>query len=347
MSEAPATRQFVYESRGHSHLQPYLFLAGGVCAIAFAALGFYFCVTRKPENKVDPFAQQTLTTLPIMLAIAAFSYAVSLFRTPRRIVLSIDGISLESPLKTREIPWDQIARVETDKKITFVPGAEVEIVVLRDAAGGKIAVIPSTVRHFAELSERLQRIVSKRTGNRTVSAKAKRSKRAGAFFIFFGFVMIAAGVSVCYDAWREITSHKLLESDGVETEATIIKREMYNGIAPWLEYKFHDASGKEFQRRVMLKTPEWNRLEGAKTVSIRYVPSNPSLSQVEGEVSPGVHTDPKMTLLLGPAAAVMSLLFFVVGILRWKNLDLTFDEKAFRFRLKRIGDEPQGDAGAK
>jgi hypothetical protein len=35
----------------------------------------------------------------------------------------------------------------------------------------------------------------------------------------------------------------------------------------------------------------------------------------------------------------VSLLFVVVGILRWKNLDLTFDEKAFRFRLKRIDGE--------
>ena len=171
MSQAAATRQFVYESRSQGRLQPYLFLAGGVCALAFAALGFYFCVTRKPEHKVDPFAQQTLTTLPILLALGAFSYAVALFRTPRRIVLSVDGILLESPLKRREIPWDQIARVETDKKIAFIPGGEVEVLVLRDAAGTKIAVLSSTVRHFADLSERLQRIVSKRTGNRTVSRR--------------------------------------------------------------------------------------------------------------------------------------------------------------------------------
>jgi hypothetical protein len=341
MSESPATRQFVYETRSQGRLAPYLFLAGGVCAVAFAALGFYFSVTRKPENKVDPFAQQTLTTLPILFAIGAFSYAVSLFRTPRRIVLSIDGISLESSLKKREIPWDQIDRVETDKKITFVPGGEVEIVVLRDAAGGKIAVLPSTIRHFADLSERLQRIVSRRTGNRTVSAKAKRSKRAAAFFIFFGFFMTAAGVSICYEAWSESNTRILLESEGVDTEATIVKREMYNGIAPWLVYKFRDSSGKEFERRALLTTKNWNLLEGAKTVPVRYIRSNPAVSHVEGEVPPGVHTDPKMAFLMGPAAALMSLLFFVVGILRWKNLDLTFDEKRFRFRLKRIdGNSP-------
>ena len=336
MSQAAATRQFVYESRSQGRLQPYLFLAGGVCALAFAALGFYFCVTRKPEHKVDPFAQQTLTTLPILLALGAFSYAVALFRTPRRIVLSVDGILLESPLKRREIPWDQIARVETDKKIAFIPGGEVEVLVLRDAAGTKIAVLSSTVRHFADLSERLQRIVSKRTGNRTVSAKAKRSKRAAAFFIFFGFFMIVAGVSICYDAWSEVSKRKLLETEGVETEATIIKREMYNGIAPWLEYKFRDANGKEFERRVMLASQPWERLEGAKTVSIRYAPSNPGVSHVEGEVPTGAQVEPKMAFLMGPAAALMSTLFFVVGVLRWRNLDLTFDEKTFRFRLKPL-----------
>jgi len=79
-------------------------------------------------------------------------------------------------------------------------------------------------------------------------------------------------------------------------------------------------------------------------VAVRYVGSDPSYSRVaDGEQSSGPDDDPKLTLVLAPLGALMSLLFFLAGVLRWKGLDLTFDEKKLRFRLKRLdGDPPSG-----
>jgi Protein of unknown function (DUF3592) len=340
MSETTASRRFVYKSKAQSRLQPYLYLAGGLVCVAVAVAGFILCVTRRPEHRIDPFAQYSMTTLPILIALGAFSYAVVLFRTPRRIELSIDGILLESPLKRRAIDWDQIDHVETDKKLPFIPGVEVEILILRDAAGAKLAVLSSAVKDFVNLSERVQRIVTKRTGHATVSAKARRSKRAALFFLAFGVLMVAISISVGYGAWIERTNRNLLESDGVDTQATIVKHYMYNGIWPWVEYTFRDTTGREFARRVMLETPAWQALEGAKTVPVRYIRSNPDYSRVdEGEESSMEH-DPRIMLLLAPAVGLFSLLFFLVGILRWKGLDVTFDEKKFRFRMKRLGAAP-------
>jgi hypothetical protein len=345
MNATAESRRFVYESKSRSRLQPYLYVAGGAACVAAAVAGFLFCVTRRPEHRIGPVEQYALTTLPVMFALGAFSYAVVLFRTPRRIELSLEGILLESPLKRREIPWDQIDRVEIDKKIAFTPGTEVEVLILRDATGAKQAVLSSTITNFVDLSERVQRIVAKRTGHPTVNAKARRSKRTALFFCAFGTFMVAVSLFVGYDGWNERTNQKLLESEGVDTDATIDKHYLYNGIAPWVEYKFHDAAGREFSRRAMLETPEWQALEGAKTVPVRYVRSNPDYNRVVvGEQSTTEH-DPKLMLILAPAVGLFSLLCFVAGILRWKGLDLTFDEKKFRFRLKRLAAESEGQSG--
>jgi hypothetical protein len=346
-TDPSAPRQFVYESRSQSRLAPFLFVAGGLVCVAGAVLGFVFAVTRRPENKLDPFAQQTLTTVPVVLAIGALSYAAILFRTPRRIVLSIDGITLETPLKTRHIAWDEVDRVETDKTIAFVPGGDVKVLILRDAAGAKLAVLSGTVRHFADLSERLQRIVSKRTGNRTVNRQVKRKRRTAVLFLACGALMLTAGISLGLHSWRELSDRRRLDAEGVDTEATILKHYMYNGIAPWVEYKFRADDGKDYERRALLATRQWNRLEGAETVAVRYVGSDPTYSRVaDGEQSSGPNDDPKLTLILAPLGTLMSLLFFLAGVLRWKGLDLTFDEKKSRFRLKRPdGDSPSGADG--
>ena len=147
MNETGQSRRFVYESKTQSRLQPFLYVAGGVACVAAAVAGFIFCVTRRPEHRVGPVEQYALTTLPVMFALGAFSYAVVLFRTPRRIELSLAGILLESPLKRREIPWDEIDRVEIDEKIAFTPGTEVAVLILRDATGksGRSRAAPSQI----------------------------------------------------------------------------------------------------------------------------------------------------------------------------------------------------------
>jgi hypothetical protein len=345
MNEQEEGRRFLYESRSRSRLQPYLYLAGATVCIAVAVAGFVFCVTRPPEQRLGPVEQHALTTVPVLFALGALSYAVVLFRTPRRIELSRQGIVLETPLKKQTIAWEEVDRVELDKKIAFIPGGEVEILVLRGGDGAKRAVLSNTVTNFAELSERLQRIVTKRTGHPTTNAKALRSKRTAVFFCAFGALMVAVSIFVGYDGWNERTNQKLLKSDGVNTDAKIVKHYMYNRIAPRVEYSFRDAGGREFTRSTILNTPEWQQLEGAESVPVRYVRSNPEYSRVvKGEESRPEH-DPTWMLALAPLGGLMSLLFFGAGILRWKGFDLTFDEKKFRFRLKRLAAESRGQPG--
>jgi hypothetical protein len=336
MHETPTSRRFLYESKAKGRLQPYLYLtAGGLC-VAFAIAGMVFSVTRPAGQRVGPVEQYALVTMPVLFALAAFSYAAVLFRTPRRIELSIEGILLESPVKRLQIPWDQIDRAETDKKLAFIPGTEVEILVLRDARGAKLAVISSAIKDFVDLSTRVQRIVRKRTGHATVTAKSRRSKRTAAWFIAFATTMLALSVSAGFNGWKEWTSLEQLAKDGVETDATVTKHYLYNGRGPWVEYTFRDAKGRTFERRALLVLHEWQLLEGATTIAVRYVPSNPENNRVAaGEDSLSQH-DPKSMVFLAPLLGLVSILFFVAGVLRWKRFDVTFDEKKLRFRLKRL-----------
>ena len=247
MHETP-TRRFLYESKAKGRLQPYLYLTAGGFCVAFAIAGMVFSVTRPAGQRVGPVEQYALVTVPVLFALAAFSYAVVLFRTPRRIELSIEGILLESPVKRIQIPWDQIDRAETDKKLAFIPGTEVEILVLRDARGAKLAVISSAIKDFVDLSTRVQRIIRKRTGHATVNAKSRRSKRTAAWFIAFATILLALSVSAGYDGWKEWTGQEQLAKEGVDIDATITKHYLYNGRGPWVEYTFRDAKGRTFER---------------------------------------------------------------------------------------------------
>jgi hypothetical protein len=188
----------------------------------------------------------------------------------------------------------------------------------------------------------VQRIVRKRTGHATVNAKSRRSKRAAAWFIAFATIMLALSVSAGYDGWKEWTSQEQLAKEGVETDATVTKHYLYNGRGPWVEYTFRDAKGQTFERRALLELHEWQLLEGAKTIAVRYVPSNPANNRVAaGEDSLSQH-DPKSMVFLAPLLGLVSILFFVAGVLRWKGFDVTFDEKKFRFRLKRLNAPADG-----
>jgi hypothetical protein len=339
LSESVEGRRFVYSAKSGNRLAPYLYLGVTAICVLGGALGFAFCITRPPEQHVGPIGLQVVTTLPLLLGLGSFLYAVNLFRTPRRIELNRRAIVIETRRMTREIPWEDVEYVELDKALAFPPNSTTQKrLVLRDGNRRKLAVLSGDLENFDDLSERLQRISSKRTGNPTMVAAARRAKPMAVFFCAFGVLAAAGAVFMGWSVRSEGKSKQLIQSEGVVTDAKILKHEMYNGIAPRIEYSFCDASGREFRRDTMLMTDEWKRLEGFESVPVRYVRSDPDYSRViEGESSEG-QMEPMTLLLTSIGLALFSGLFFAVGALRWNGLDVTFDEQTRRFRLKRLGE---------
>ena len=69
--------------------------------------------------------------------------------------------------------------------------------------------------------------------------------------------MIVAGVSICYDAWSEVSKRKLLETEGVETEATIISAKFTTASPPGSNTSFATPTARSSNAGVMLASQPW------------------------------------------------------------------------------------------
>jgi hypothetical protein len=333
LSSSSEARRFVYKAKAGTRLLPYLAFGGTIIFWLGAAAGFAFCITRPPEQDPGPLGVNSLATMPILLGGGLLLYGFFVLRTPRRIELNRQAIVIETRRTTREIPWEEFEYVEVDRGM----GRQYERLVLRDRNREKLAVLSGALENFHDLSERVQRISTKRTGNPTLSASGRRTKPMALFFCFFGLLTAAGTAFMGWSAWSEQNARRLMASEGVTTDAKILKHVMFNNVAPRVEYSFQDAGGREFHRDTMLMTGAWKKLEGAETVPVRYIRSNPDYSRLIAGESHEAMNEPAMLLLAAVGLMLMSALFLTVGVLRWYGLDITFDEKTRRFRLKRLG----------
>jgi hypothetical protein len=101
----------------------------------------------------------------------------------------------------------------------------------------------------------------------------------------------------------------------------------------------HETNCLSVTRNVQIEPEYWDRLEGARTIPVIYVPDEPGISRLaRGEVT---KEDFSKTLLGG---YIMSALCGLMGLgllgfapFAWRGYDLTFDAKTKKWALKRLG----------
>jgi hypothetical protein len=132
----------------------------------------------------------------------------------------------------------------------------------------------------------------------------------------------------------------LLAEKGVPGEADIVKTFLApNGITCRLVYRVKTPAGNAEERNAEVQPLIWAMLAQAKTVQVRYVPDEPSISRLAvGEVE---QPDPSKNPLIGYGAAALVGLLGLVCVaavpLLWKGQTIDWDSKERRFRIKRYG----------
>src|SRR5689334_1870084 len=98
-SEAPSRSEQVFvrsESAGSTGMVLILVGIGGLC---LAALGFLVAVF----GRVGQLSLHAMATFPTILSIAALTAGWSLLRTPRRVAVGTDGLTIETKQGTRHL----------------------------------------------------------------------------------------------------------------------------------------------------------------------------------------------------------------------------------------------------
>lgn len=305
-------------------------ILGGVAGIAFAIVGFLLVVflLRRPGQ----MTLHALTTFPMILSVAALSAGWVMIRTPRRVMIRPDGLTIETKRGTRDYRWEEVGCAEVGTAGT----SHRRRMNLTDVRGRSILSVDESFDRFDALSTTISRYIDAK-GDDTAMRLLRRKAHVRAFFcILVGLLMGAGSVFMVFETQNGVRASRLLREKGQLGEGTIVRLFVApNGFTKRLEYRV----GSSATRNVEVDTVYWASLQGAKSVPVRYVPDEPNINKLlMGEVNENefLKTAPGG---YGFAAlgALFSLLMTVGGGFMWFGWDLTHETKSQRWLLKRYG----------
>lgn len=319
----------VFDSDSNRVLRGYGSAAGGVALVIVAGVGFVLGLRTNP----GPFGLQAMTTVPMIFAIGLFAAAYSTLRSPTRVILGADGLTvLRGRAEIGRWRWDEIALAPTGQ----VAISHKRVVKLYGTNGQVLVTLTDDLRDFNDmLVEIHQRMAWHPAPQRDTVARGKH-RRTGAFLMIGGVAFFALAGANAWIAFSELRSKELLRTKGQRAEAIVVRKfTAPDGHTRRIEYRV-DAPGAPIEN-VEVTPIVWTVTETDQRIPVVAVPGHPDVSHlVIGQVDDSMHGDPKTMLALSAAMAVMSTLFFVVGILNRRGLQLTWDAERLRPRIGPI-----------
>ncbi len=181
--------EFVYELKKPVGIRPVLYILGGLFLLGIAGLAFLLGLLIPAENKAFG-AFIASTVIPTMGAIAAFSAAVSLMRTPRRVIVAPKGLIVEGDRETRRWTWDKIGWASRGMgAIGFRPQLNVF-----DTAGKKLVTLGPEFDDFDGLADSITNAIAKKPGHTAEQVQTRKAKKSAAFLVLGGVTFLALGI---------------------------------------------------------------------------------------------------------------------------------------------------------
>jgi hypothetical protein len=277
----------VFEARQRVGLQAAGFIAGGVLFLLMLIVQFLLAMGRKstPTTDMMPGIVGGLSVFGIGL----IARGIFLLRGVTRVILDDSGVQVEGFIARRRILYEQIERVERDKKTQLLAGKTNEVLLLR-AAGEKhpSAIIPDTIDNFETLAAELAWRTAAVAGGRTTydpvadqeirqTRETKRLKLVSVVLWIFTLMFFGA---FCYGIYEELHDRRLASS-GTSIDASISQHFMRR-VTPYIAYTFRDRQGVAHSREVMVTQELYDATEGAKTVPVVYLAEDPEWNRLAG-----------------------------------------------------------------
>lgn len=311
-----------------------LLVVAGVGGILFAVCGFAVSIF----VGLDQLAMQGLTTLPILLAVAALTAAWSLARAPQRAAVGEQGIWLHYRNSRKRVAWDEIGWA------TVTAGGlnHQKKLVVYDTEGKTAATLSEAFEDFNELADLVTNRIDAMEDDTAERIQTKKAKRSAVLLIAcsLGLFGPLAG-STAFMAREQQRADHLFESNAVEGTAKILSRHLApNGVTKRLEYEITTPDGLTATRNAELTDDCWHALEDAQDVPVMYVPGQPKISRVIGcepDRRDPLTDNPLLMYGLSGMIGVLSVFFLVVGVMQWRGWDIDLDSKTGRISIKRFG----------
>jgi hypothetical protein len=297
-----------------------LWLAAGLFCVMISVLGFCLALF----TSAGVLALHVWATLPAMLATGAFIVAWTLGKAPREVSVDSQGITIERRTGTRTILWKEIGW----SSIGQLPITMRNRLILHDLRGRPIEKIDEGIEEF----DRLKKLVSKRVAARKdgvakkiQTSHARTSAVALVILCIGGFTL--AGV-VARHAYTQKQAESALQEQGVDGEAEIIRRYLApNGITGRLEYRVTTPDGRSATRDTEVIPLVWRGMEGQTTVSVIYLPDDPTNSRLaigEARHDELTQNSTVMYIVCGTISG-LCVIGLVVAIMSWFGWSIDMD----------------------
>jgi hypothetical protein len=322
----------IFQVRKQAASHAVLWLLGGIGLLGFAAFGFLIAMI----GRVNQFSLHTMTTLPTILGLGAILAAWSKFRAPREVGVGPNGIRVDSGRQSRTYGWDQIGWSAVQ---TGGVGLQRSLR-LYDVRGRTLVDLSDAIEDFDALAELIKRRIAAKGDPAAGRIQTSKAKRTATLAAVMGVVLLAACAALAWNTHTEIRAARLLEESAVPGQAQIERRFLApNGITPRLIYRVTTDDGRSATHNAEVERRVWEKLEGAQTVPVLYVPENPSISRLMiGEVKePSSFQQPLIGYGLPIAGAVLAIFLLGAAAVLFSGWNIDLDSKTGRLSIKRYG----------
>lgn len=264
---------------------------------------------------------QLMTTVPILAGISCFYTAWSKGRSPSRITIDKEALTLETKGESRRLTWEQVGWAD---KQSAPMSAQPHLVVY--APDGKtITKIINDFPGFDQLVELLTARIERKTDGVAAEVQKKTFRKQGLLLCCLGpfFILIAA--ANVWIAWDEQRTDHLFATQAVMGEATVLRHFVApDGRTKRMKYRVTTPEGLTGEHNVEVDPTLWQMTKGFDTVQVLYVPSEPSISKLLfGEIEdPVMDMNPRVMYWASGAMALLGLIAVVIGAMNLKGIDI-------------------------
>lgn len=152
----------------------------------------------------------------------------------------------------------------------------------------------------------------------------------GGFWLAIGLIFLPIGLSL---AWHEYQRSRSVPAEGAFAVGTVLTKAIASSSKdsdPYsIEFRFTTRDGKQIKGRAKITHDEWNLLTERGTVKVGYLPDNPQINRVPGQIGDTI------------SALVFSLMGSVFSLLGGVIFGVAFVRMRRSGRIRKIGQSAQ------